>query len=223
MFTRLRERSGSAGLVIAILALIVALGGTAYAAAKLNSVQKKEVVKIAKKYAGKNGAPGAPGAPGTAGPQGPKGDAGAKGENGVPGQDGQDGGPGEAGVCSASKPVCVMPAGATLTGVWGTSTLGSSSGANELYAPISFPLEHTGGWTLHVVQENGAPTTECPGSVEDPEALPGNLCIYIGKLENINFGGDNRIPAEHSGVILVLELINTTEAGIARGSWALTQ
>jgi hypothetical protein len=229
MFTRLRERSGSAGLIVAILALVVALGGTAYAAAKLNSVQKKEVVKIAKKYAGKNGVPGAQGAPGTPGVQGPKGDAGTKGENGAPGQDGQDGqdgNPGEAGVCSASKPECVMPPGATLTGVWGASSIGSESGVNELYAPVSFPLRHSGGLNaVNVVQENGTPTTACPGSAENPKALPGNLCIYIGSngLENANFGGNIRVDDEHSGVILDIEIVDTTVGAFAHGTWALTQ
>ncbi|HTR75569.1 MAG TPA: hypothetical protein VMH33_10000 [Solirubrobacterales bacterium] len=67
------------------MALVAALGGTAFAAAKLNSTQKKEVEKIAKKYAGKNGAAG------PAGPAGPAGGNGKDGVNGINGTDGSNG------------------------------------------------------------------------------------------------------------------------------------
>jgi hypothetical protein len=79
------------GLTVAIVALIVALTGTAFAAAKLNGTQKKEVEKIAKKFAGKPGAPGAQGAQGPVGPQGPggpKGDTGPEGKKGDKGDEG---------------------------------------------------------------------------------------------------------------------------------------
>ncbi|HEV7482220.1 MAG TPA: hypothetical protein VGO13_03890 [Solirubrobacterales bacterium] len=79
----IREPFGTAGLIIAMIALIAALGGTALAAAKLNSTQKKEVEKIAKKYAGK---PGANGTNGSNGAPGAKGDAGAAGTNGTAGK-----------------------------------------------------------------------------------------------------------------------------------------
>ena len=75
----IREPFGTAGLVVAGIALIAALGGTAFAATKLNSTQKKEVEKIAKRFAGKNGKDGAVGPPGSAGPAGPKGDPGGSG------------------------------------------------------------------------------------------------------------------------------------------------
>lgn len=81
----IREPFGTAGLIVACIALIAALGGSAFAAAKLTGKQKKEVEKIAKKFAGK---PGAPGAQGPAGPQGP---AGANGKDGAPGKDGANG------------------------------------------------------------------------------------------------------------------------------------
>lgn len=85
----IREPFGTAGLVVACVALIAALGGTALAAAKLNSTQKKEVKKIAMKYAGKPGAPGATGPAGPQGPAGPKGDAGSQGATGANGVNGK--------------------------------------------------------------------------------------------------------------------------------------
>jgi hypothetical protein len=77
------EPFGKAGLLVAILALVLALVGGAYAAGGLTKSQEKQVKKIAKKYAGKPGAPGANGANGATGPQGP---AGASGKNGSDGK-----------------------------------------------------------------------------------------------------------------------------------------
>jgi hypothetical protein len=75
--------------VIAIIALVFAMAGGAYAASsKLTGPQKKEVEKIAKKVAGK---PGAPGAQGPVGPQGPAGLKGDKGDKGDPGNQGLPG------------------------------------------------------------------------------------------------------------------------------------
>jgi hypothetical protein len=86
MLHSFHDRFGTAGVVIGVIALIVALGGTAFAAAGLNTKQKKEVTKIAKKYAGKPGAAGATGATGPAGSAGAKGDTGNTGGTGDPGK-----------------------------------------------------------------------------------------------------------------------------------------
>jgi hypothetical protein len=221
MFSRLRMRSGSAGLIVAILALVVALAGTAFAAAKLSSVQKKEVVKIAKKYAGK---PGKPGPVGPAGAQGPKGADGAPGQNGKdgkPGEPGKDGKEGEAGVCSTANPNCVMPFGATATGVWGVT----ATGVSEAYAQVSFPLPMpTGFWTPEYVLDGEPANPNCPGTRENPDAEPGHLCIYVlGGLNNINFG-DFETPDESGrhGVLLRFPLTDPSEEAKARGSWAAT-
>jgi hypothetical protein len=98
----IREPFGTAGLVVACVALIAALGGTALAAAKLNSTQKKEVEKIAKKYAGKPGAAGAQGPAGAAGKDGSNGAAGEKGATGPQGAAGPKGDTGAAGSAGAA-------------------------------------------------------------------------------------------------------------------------
>jgi hypothetical protein len=87
MFSRIHSRLGTAGLIVAVIALVAALAGTAFAAAKLNGTQKKEVEKIAKKWANK--IPGPAGPKGDAGPAGAKGDAGSKGDAGAPGATGK--------------------------------------------------------------------------------------------------------------------------------------
>jgi hypothetical protein len=72
-FKRFHRTLGTGGLLVAVLALIVALGGGAYAASVgLTARQKKEVIKIAKQFP----RPGAEGPRGPQGPTGPQGPAG---------------------------------------------------------------------------------------------------------------------------------------------------
>jgi hypothetical protein len=93
------NRFGTAGVIVAVIALVVALSGSALAASgALTGKQKKEVEKIAKKYAGKPGAPGAAGTNGTNGSNGKdgaEGKQGSAGKDGKAGNDGVDGDPGK--------------------------------------------------------------------------------------------------------------------------------
>lgn len=94
MLQRIREPFGKAGLIVAVVALVAALVGGAYAAGGLTGKQKKEVKKIAKQFAGKEGPQGAAGSSGPQGSKGDKGDPGAEGKagaNGTNGEDGKDG------------------------------------------------------------------------------------------------------------------------------------
>jgi hypothetical protein len=200
----IREPFGTAGLIVACVALVAALGGTAFAATKLNSTQKKEVEKIAKKFAGK---------PGAAGPAGPGGKDGAKGADGSNGTNGSNGvsvttAPASAGECpsggikvlSASAPakVCngttgfteLLPSGKTETGTITTPLLQVEAGAESMQViatPISFAIPlgaPLGAAEVHFVsteeQEEGTGPAECPGSAESPLAQAGNLCVYQG-------------------------------------------
>jgi len=92
MYRRFHQRFGTAGVILGVIALILALGGSAFAAkGALTGKQKREVKKIAKSFAGK------PGAAGPQGPAGPAGPAGAKGATGAPGEKGEKGDTGEKG------------------------------------------------------------------------------------------------------------------------------
>jgi hypothetical protein len=120
-YRALHNRFGTAGVILGVIALVLALGGTALAAkGALTGKQRKEVEKIAKKYAGK------PGAPGTVGTNGTNGTNGKDGTNGAPGKDGEDGTDGTGATATAftgSKGTCtqgqggveVKSAGATTT------------------------------------------------------------------------------------------------------------
>lgn len=149
MISRMQERLGTAGLVVACIALVFAMMGGAYAASGgggdgkatasakskgknsgsgLNGKQKKEVNKIAKKAA-KKGPRGAKGDKGDAGAMGPAGAAGRDGLNGLDGLDGtngQDGSDGMDGSNGVSVTNTAEPAGGNCS-EGGTKLEGSST------------------------------------------------------------------------------------------------
>jgi hypothetical protein len=122
MYRKFHDRFGTAGVILGMIALVVALGGSAIAASGLTGPEKKEIKKFSKKYskqfAQQFAKPGPAGPQGAAGPQGPQG---PKGDTGAPGQPGQKGDTGEAGACSIANPECQLPPNGTLVGAWSTS------------------------------------------------------------------------------------------------------
>jgi hypothetical protein len=189
----IRNRLGPAGFALAVVALVAALAGTSWAAKDiLTKPEKKQVEKIAKKFAGKNGAPGAQG---PAGPQGPKGEAGAKGATGATGATGAGAtgstgatGKGTTGATGTTGSPWTaggtLPSGATETGAWQWPA-GSSKGAST---SISFPIPlaaNLEGSNTIFVPKGATPPTECENSEhagsaspENPEAAKGFLCAY---------------------------------------------
>ncbi len=234
MFANMRRQFGTAGLAVAIVALIVALGGGAYAATQSRATHKKksraaltgkqvrEVKKIAKHYAGKPGTNGTSGGPGPEGKQGPK------GEPGKPG------------------PLLeTLPAGKSLQGVWGTSG-GTSTTEATAGATISFqfPLESAPavvyvwadnttvglyGFRQSLTAPGEALETAaeveafCPGSSSEPEATAGNLCIYTTIEENGGVLGPSPISfGEISRFGTTLPNVVFTSEGWIQGTWAVT-
>jgi hypothetical protein len=196
----LHEPFGKAGLTVAILALVLAMGGAAFAASgSLSGKQKKEVQKIAKRYA-KAGVAGGTGAAGPAGKNGARGAEGLSGSDGVgvttaaaSSAECPSGGikvssaSGKSKVCNGTTGFTeTLPSGKTETGVFST---GLRRGEAEYiyYEEIAFPIPLAApieaGHALYVTteeQEGGTAPAECPGSVEEPTAAPGNLCFYQG-------------------------------------------
>jgi hypothetical protein len=95
----IRKITPSGPLAVAILALVVAMSGSAVAASlitgkqiKDGTIQVKDISKTARTQLAAKAVAGVPGPQGPAGPaggagaQGPKGDAGAQGEKGAPGE-----------------------------------------------------------------------------------------------------------------------------------------
>jgi hypothetical protein len=224
----IREPFGTAGLILACVALIAALSGGAYAASGgLNGKQKKEVEKIAKKYAGK---------PGATGPAGPAGAAGKNGTDGTNGTNGAAGGNGESVILVNESPancaeggftyevqgsgakneVCngdpgviqpgeTLPVGVTETGSWFMS-----EGAEQLnYAPISFaiPLAADIDASHVLVISSTSSTTEkekCDNGVAgagpaNPQADPGFLCAFVAFNSGTILGGTITKSSSPSG------------------------
>ncbi|HTT94614.1 MAG TPA: hypothetical protein VMF55_08070 [Solirubrobacterales bacterium] len=204
----IREPFGTAGLIIAVVALIAALGGSAIAAkGALTGKQRKEVEKIAKKYAGK------PGAAGATGPAGPAGKDGGNGANGTNGSNGANGtsvttAAASAGECpsggikvlSASAPAKVcngttgftefLPSGKTETGTFATPKIEITEAEVEAgvesvqltTSPISFaiPLEAPlGAAEVHFVS-----TEEQEGGT-GPAQCPGSAETPLAERGNL--------------------------------------
>ena len=227
MLTRIHQKLGTTGFVIAIVALITALGGTALAASgALSGKQKKEVEKIAKKFAGKPGPAGATGPAGTPGTNGTNGKDGAPGKEGPEGKQGL---PGQDGTTGFTK---TLPEGKTETGHWSAA----SPNGTRTVAAISFniPLAKALGENeVHYIGQTGNGTT-CPGTEEEPEAEPGNFCVYSGFTSGIEgaiivpsfayFQGGHPSPGafESGAMLFLLPTAETEEERFGDGTWAVT-
>jgi trimeric autotransporter adhesin len=107
---RLREPFGKAGLTVAVIALVFAMLGGAYAAS--NDDGGGKATASAKAKQGPRGPRGKTGPAGPAGPQGPAGANGAKGDAGAKGDKGDAGNAGSAGAAGKSVVSAEEPSGA---------------------------------------------------------------------------------------------------------------
>lgn len=222
MLKRLHNKLGTAGLVVAVVALVAAVAGTAFAAGGLTKKQEKQVVKIAKRYAGKNGKQGPPGSPGAKGDQGPKGDKGEKGDRGEKGEKGEKGDPGEPGENGTfgSEP---LPSEQTLKGLWQLN----EKGISEPFVTISYPIPVEPAPTINYIKQNGEAAegneANCPGTPLNPEAKPGNVCVYEELRNEGFFGGFPMEPAERPfGLRIQFTEFGTGTNPLVKGSWAVT-
>ena len=212
MLKRMHNQLGTAGLAVAVVALVAAVAGTAFAAGGLTKGQEKQVIKIAKKYAGKNGAPGAQG---PAGPAGPTGAPGPKGDQGIQGVEGQEGHPGKDGTCSTAP----LPSGQTLKGLWQIQEKGQFA----VFATINYPIPLEALPQEHFIDVNGASTTDCPGTEAKPEAAPGNLCVYARNISNASFFNFTAENSERKlGQFVRFNVGEEAEGVFGFGSWAVT-
>ncbi|HEY5815372.1 MAG TPA: hypothetical protein VIS95_03425 [Solirubrobacterales bacterium] len=234
MFSPLRNRFGIPG-VISVIALVFAMLGGAYAASNDSGGGKATASAKAKK-----GPRGPRGPKGPAGPQGPAGPAGAKGDKGDTGAAGKDGaagakgatgntGPtgntgatgvtGEDGACSEANAVCVLPAGATETGAW--AFLRTATGTGIEIVDLSFNLQLSEPpEAIHF----GEPETEdCPGTFAEPDAAPGQLCLYPEFIdETILPDTENEFNFTHSWVSGASVGFITPAEKAGFGTWAVT-
>ncbi len=207
MLHRFHDRFGTPGVILGVIALVLALGGTALAASKLNGTQKKEVEKIAKKFAGKPGAAGAAGTNGTNGTNGKDGAPGEKGENGAPGINGKsvtvsataagcpeggatvkvEGAASGAEVCNGEvgEPGEPWPAGGTLPQNATETGTFSVNGEYAQPATVSFPIpiaQPLAAANLHFVEEGDPVPSDCENSGHPGTASANNPEAKSGNL-----------------------------------------
>lgn len=209
MFSRIHSKFGTAGLIVAIVALVAAMSGSALA--KLNGGEKKEVrnivkgeakkwskkfsMQFSKKYSKQFAITGPEGPPGPAGPAGPPGPAGAEGPAGPTGAEGPAGptGPtgakGETGAAGETGPTGPtgpgfeppLPSGKSLTGSW-IMPLKEPVATAIISFPVVLaePLGSTKA-KLMAVGEEGVEPGCTGGTAANPKADPGFLCIYTAQ------------------------------------------
>jgi hypothetical protein len=237
LYRRLHDRFGTVGVILGMLALIVALGGSAFAAKSgLSQPEKKLITKEAKKWGkkfAKPGSPGAAGPEGAAGPGGAKGDTGPQGPQGPQGPEGAKGPEGSPWTAGGT-----LPSGATETGTW--SFEAADPAFNLIKTNISFSIPLAGplpASNVHIAPE----PTNCPGTVTEPEAAPGHLCVYSAELQKADFisnlepnfksirplaGGTAVGGSDSIGAKLVFGATSEGTAGEGSnygiGSWAVT-
>jgi collagen triple helix repeat protein len=246
----LRSRFGVPG-VIAVFALVFAMLGGAYAASddggkKASASAKKgpRGPRGPKGPAGPQGPAGPAGPVGPAGAQGAKGDTGAAGADGAKGATGATGAAGAKGATGPAGPAgaagAVGAAGATgATGPEGSPwTAGGTlpAGATETGAivysipaksgirvPLSFPipLEFLPTEAKIIFGPPGTDPVNCPGTVQEPSAASGYVCVYERQDENVtNFVAKNVYGT--SGVVLILFPDNFDEEAFGNATWAVT-
>jgi hypothetical protein len=209
-----RLRAPSPALVISLIALFVALGGTTYAATNLpkNSVGTKQLkngavtkTKINKKTI--SALKGNAGPPGPPGPPGPKGD------------------PGPAG----PFPTGNLPSGATVRGNFFMTGVAAASGSQAVDS-LSFVYPLASAPTPHFIDAGTAPPAGCPGTADDPKAAAGQLCIYektisgpVGARDvcGLDVGGSS-CPGSNRWGAGVYELSTGTGRFQSYGTWAVT-
>jgi hypothetical protein len=263
MFSGLRSRFTYANVVATIAMVFAMTGGAYAASKFLITSPKQIKPSVLSSLKGKAGPAGANGAQGPAGPAGPQGPAGglgpqgpvgAKGETGPEGKTGATGKAGAAGpegVCS--KAGCTLPSGTTETGLWSFEEAGT--GTSQAIVPISFPIPlsapltgfevvngHAVGGHAHYINSEGkeindeeepVESTACKGTVAEPSATPGNLCVYEGSTKSVistisNLSIRNRFLPAGSVIIAavgrtgaLLEFEVKPEAD-GYGTWAVT-
>ena len=172
MLHRFRDRFGTAGLAIAIVALVAALAGTAVAASgALTGKQKKKIRKDrqeVRRQAWRTWRNRTGWAGGCSGRQGRYRRCRSPGSPGKDGEDGEPGEPGEPGpTCPSGS--CLLPEGATETGVWSFRTKGVTEPWVSFYLPA--PAQRRTGIPLSDRSGTGA-------GCGDGQGMPGRAATW---------------------------------------------
>jgi hypothetical protein len=258
MFARVRKHMNPA-TGIAFMALIFAVTGVSFAAtggsgsgspAKATAsvsragsntavvAKKKAAPKPVRGPAGPKGATGATGATGPAGPAGTAGGAGPQGPQGVKGENGTNGTNGVGAEGPQGKEGSPwtetgdLPPEKTEKGTW--SFVGEGGEAKQ-FVSISFTLPLSAALEpadAHFIMPGETAPAGCTGgSIKNPIAQPGNLCVYADEFEEAKMNGtfpfmNTEVNYEDEAGVgragTVLNIIDTTKESDGFGVWAVT-
>jgi hypothetical protein len=177
---------------------------------------------------GAAGPAGAPGPRGLTGPPGPQGSSGPRGEQGTTGLTGPAGPAGPAGVRGDSFE-SGLPSGRTLRGIYEIADTAAAKGVQDQITAISetYAAALPAVPQLHLIADGATPPAVCPGSVADPEAAAGNLCVYESR-NHANLAEDPDVfidPVNQAEGTLGFGIeITANGAGLydSAGTWAVT-
>lgn len=237
----IRRHRPSPALIVAIVALVVACTGTAVAVQSLvtsaqiknGTIRLKDLSPATRKAViGDIGPTGAKGATGANGAKGATGATGAKGATGAAGTAGTslfDGGS--------------IPSGKTITGAWGGRYIAAVEGnqQNSYLLSVSFPLPapvklkdsdvQFGASTAGPV---GDADPACTGSVANPTAPAGKVCLYVNEGPNgtrsnstltgfkLSAAGVNTDADRYGFEVRIVDAGTVPGTVRAEGTWAYT-
>ncbi len=246
----------NATTIVAIVALVFAMTGGAYAAKHYLITNTKQispkVLKQLKGQNGKNGANGAAGAAGANGKDGAQGLPGKDGNNGTNGTNGKDGASVSSATVLTASSTCsklggseftaaegkkttacngkegspwtdkgVLPQGSSETGTWSAISVENAFKTIGGVASVSFAIPLAAAPTVEYIgegEEGLVHATECPGTLSEPKAAEGYLCVYT---ENQGAGGAFESP--HSFAAGAVLQVKEAAVGFEMyGTWAVT-
>ena len=123
-----------------------------------------------------------------------------------------------------------LPSGKTLRGAFAPKGVATADSEN-ITEGESFGFRLAANATDHIIRVGDASTSECPGTANLPEALPGHLCVYAFAESNLhategividNPAGSN---GQRYGFVVQIRSDCPTAAACVfgvRGTWAVT-
>jgi hypothetical protein len=117
--------------------------------------------------------------------------------------------------------VTTLPGGATLRGMYAWADRTAAAGYSPV-VPLSYQFPLPSSPTINVIGVGGVSTANCPGTVANPQAAPGHLCVYQQRNDgNKTFSVLNEVQGGRFGAVLYFPIAAGTDYEY-EGTWAVT-